>query len=78
MLCVMLYCDAVAGQATPMFLRLTSASPASWLSDAKPDGFSGIFFQIFRADCELQVWLMLQQRTSDYYRGLVGNSNQIA
>lgn len=50
MFCVMLRGDVIAGQATPLLLGLISASPASWVSDAKPSGFGGIFFQIFRAD----------------------------
>lgn len=50
MFCVMLRGDVIAGQAAPPLLGLISASPANWVSDAKPSGFSGIFFQIFRAD----------------------------
>lgn len=77
MFCVMLGGDVRAGQATPPLLGLLSASPASWVSDAKPRRYGGIFFQIFRADSQMQAWLILQQRTSDYYMGLVRNSNKI-
>ena len=44
MFCVTLRSAVTAGQATPPLLGLISASPASWVSDAKPSGFGGIFF----------------------------------
>lgn len=50
MFCVMLRGDVTAEETTPLLLQLISSSLASWGSAAKPSGFGGIFFQIFRAD----------------------------
>jgi len=77
MFCIVLRGEVTAGQATPLLLGLVSASPVSWVSAAKPSGFSGIFLHILKADSCMQAWLLLWQRTSGYHMGLVRNSNQI-